>query len=125
MEIDKYGTPTGKYNTIEDVLNWMHTGSWFGWSDPENKIYENIVLFDKSKSIPTEKELTDALTKQRADFDAVEYQRKREREYPMLESLVVALAEKAEGDSTMWDDLTAKRAAVKTKWPKDNSGPVE
>ena len=43
----------------------------------------------------------------------------------MLESLVVALAEKTEGDSTMWDDLTAKRAAVKTKWPKDNSGPVE
>ena len=49
----------------------------------------------------------------------------RRKEYPKYNQIIVALAEKAEGDSTMWDEITAKRAAVKTKWPKDNSGPVE
>ena len=54
-----------------------------------------------------------------------EVSRNREAEYPSIHDVTVALAEKAEGDSTMWDEITAKRTAVKTKWPKDNSGPVE
>ena len=46
------------------------------------------------------------------------YVRKRKLEYPSIEEVTVALAEKTEGDSTMWDDITAKRAAIKTKYPK-------
>ena len=54
------------------------------------------------------------------EWDAKEYSRNREAEYPRIEELTVALYET--------DDMAAideKRAAVKTKWPKDNSGPVE
>ncbi|SVC97567.1 uncharacterized protein METZ01_LOCUS350421, partial [marine metagenome] len=39
-------------------------------------------------------------------------------EYPSIKDVTVALAEKAEGDSTMWDEVTAKRQAIKTKYPK-------
>ena len=54
----------------------------------------------------------------KAEKDALAYQGKRREEYPSLEDVTVALAEKAEGDSTMWDEITAKRQAIKIKYPK-------
>ncbi len=47
------------------------------------------------------------------------YLEKRKEEYPSIEDVTVALAEKAEGDSTMWDEITVKRQAVKEKYPKE------
>jgi hypothetical protein len=47
------------------------------------------------------------------------YSDKRKEEYPSIEDVTVALAEKAEGDSTMWDEITVKRQAVKEKYPKE------
>ena len=38
----------GRYNHIEDVLATLHSGQWFGWSDPDNKVYENLVILDDS-----------------------------------------------------------------------------
>ncbi|HCU99184.1 MAG: hypothetical protein CL886_00200 [Dehalococcoidia bacterium] len=118
----------GRYTHIEDVLINLHDGQWFSWSDPYNKVYANLKLSEKMGvdgklvdnpySLPTEKELTDALAKQQADFDALEYSRKRASEYPSIKDVIVALAEKEEGDSAMWDDITAKRQAVKTKYKK-------
>ena len=85
---------TGRYNHIEDVLVKLHTGQWFTWSDTKNKIYANLKLtekmwvsgklIDNPHSLPTEKELTDALAKQQSDFDALEYSRKRASEYPSI-----------------------------------------
>ena len=54
----------------------------------------------------------------KAEMDALAYQGKRQEEYPSIEDVTVALAEKAEGDSTMWDEITAKRQAIKIKYPK-------
>ena len=97
---------SGRYNHIEDVLVNLHDGQWFGWSDVNNKIYANLVIHDGSKS------LTDALAKQQSDFDALDYARKREAEYPSIQECVHAILD---------DDLTAlqkKRQAIKTKYPK-------
>jgi|APSaa5957512535_1039671.scaffolds.fasta_scaffold423909_2 hypothetical protein len=52
------------------------------------------------------------------ELAATQYQRDREAEYPAMNDLIVALAEKAEGNDTMWLDITAKRQAVKVKHPK-------
>jgi hypothetical protein len=46
------------------------------------------------------------------------YQDRRRVEYPSIDEVTVALAEKEEGDSTMWVEVTAKRQAVKLKYPK-------
>ena len=54
------------------------------------------------------------------EWDSLEYQRDRKAEYPTIEELTVALY-----DTDDKAALETKRAAVKTKWPKDNSGPVE
>ena len=69
---------------IEDVLVRMHDGQWFGWSNSKNKIYENLIILDNTKTKPTEKSLTDALAKQQNDFDALEYSRNRAKQYPEL-----------------------------------------
>ena len=55
-----------------------------------------------------------------AEYDAQEYARNRQVEYPTIVELTISLFDA--GDKAA---LVAKRAAVKTKWPKDNSGPVE
>ena len=112
----------GRYDHIEDVLIQLHIdkGQWFGWSDSKNKIYANLILHNDSITKPTEKSLTDALAKQQSDFDAQEYARNRAEEYPSIVELTIALY-----DTDDKAAIETKRAAVKEKWPKDNSGPVE
>ncbi len=108
----------GKYDHIEDVLVNLHTGQWFGWSDPNNKVYENLIIHDESKDKPSKKLLEDELKKQQDEFDAKSYARAREAQFPSITDVVVALAEKEEGDNTMWQEITAQRAKVKSDNPK-------
>ena len=60
---------TGRANHIEDYLAQLHTGQWFGWSDSKNKVYANLVIYDDSKTKPTEQECTDGLATMQSDFD--------------------------------------------------------
>lgn len=43
---------------------------------------------------------------------------KRSLEYPSIKDVVVALAEKEEGNDAMWLEITQQRQAVKAKYPK-------
>ena len=108
-----------RYDHIEDVLVTLHSGQWFGWSDSQNKVYANLVIHNSDYDKPTEKSLTDALTKEQSDFDAQEYARNRQAEYPDWGSQL----------NKIYDDGLTKWKSemvdpVKAKWPKDNSGPV-
>ena len=60
--------PDGRPDHIEDYLVTVRTGQWFGWSDPDNKIYTNIIVHDKG-SKPTEKQCTDGLAALQAAWD--------------------------------------------------------
>ncbi len=53
---------------IEDVLLTLHSGQWFGWSDPTNKVYANLVIHSADAK-PTESDLTTALASQQTAFD--------------------------------------------------------
>ena len=53
-----------------------------------------------------------------AEYEANQYQRDRAEQYPSITDVVVALAEKEEGDDTMWQEITAQRAKVKADNPK-------
>ena len=75
---------TGRADHIEDVLMHLHTGQWFGWSDPMNKVYGNLIIHNSDYDKPTEKELTDALAQAQNDFDAQDYARNRNAEYPAV-----------------------------------------
>jgi len=59
-------------DNIEDYLVSLHTGQWFGWIDSKNKIYENLIIHDDSKTKPTEQECIDGLAQLQSDYDTAE-----------------------------------------------------
>jgi len=56
---------------IENYLVTVRGGQWFGWSDPKNKIYANLIIHDGG-SKPTEKECTDGLAALQTAYDNAE-----------------------------------------------------
>jgi len=83
--------PNSKYTLRGDVLEWDN-------SNEEAK--------------PSDTEIANEVTRLQAEYDAKEYQRKRQAEYPTIEECVHAIL-----DDNL-TDLQAKRTAVKEKYPK-------
>ena len=73
---------------------------------------ENGFTFLNGQTPPTEKEIDTEVKRLQAEYDAQEYSRKREAEYPSIEECVHAIL-----DDDL-DALQAKRAEIKTKYPK-------
>ena len=84
---------------------------------------EFVSCSNKTKSItrwlspditePTQAEIDAEMKLLQAEYDAQEYARKRQAEYPSIEELVVALY-----DTDDKSAIEAKRAEVKKKYPK-------
>ena len=70
--------------------------------------------FHDGQTSPTEEQIQAV----QDDYDSKKYQRDRQTEYPSIQDVVVALAEKEEGDDTMWQEITALRQKVKSDNPK-------
>ena len=62
---------------------------------------------------PTEEQINTAIEQMQTEYDAQEYARKREAEYPSIAELTIALYDDADKEA-----LVAKRNAVKLKYPK-------
>jgi hypothetical protein len=94
-------------DTDARVSNWFkicpdgYKGEWVG------DTYTFVLI-----PPPTQDEL-DAELDAKVKFDALQYQRDRETEYPTIADLVVALY-----DTDDKSAVEAKRAAVKLKYPK-------
>lgn len=73
--------------------------------------------FDESPQ-PTEEAIQAKIDELQAEYDALQYQRDRASQYPSIQDVVVALAEKEEGNDTAWQEITAQRAKVKSDNPK-------
>jgi len=103
---------------IEDVLMGLHTGQWFGWSDSKNKVYENLVIHGGQEK-PTQEFLESELARLQSEYDAQDYARNRQAEYPSTDDLIVALWENVvEERASAVVSLEADRQAVKAKYPK-------
>ena len=70
-------------------------------------------IFIDGQTPPIEEEVQTKLAELQAEFDAQEYARNRELEYPTVQELVVALYD--EDDKAA---IEAKRAEIKAKYPK-------
>ena len=68
----------GRPDHIEDYLVKVRTGQWFGWSDPSNKIYANLIVHDGG-SKPSESDCTSGLATLQAAWDEENKQYKLER----------------------------------------------
>ena len=65
---------------------------------------------------PTSKsELETEISRIETEYDAQEYARKRQAEYPSIQECVHAILD---NDNNELDTLQAKRAEIKTKYPK-------
>ena len=73
---------------------------------------ENIITYHSGQTEPTQEELSAELERLQAEYDAQDYARKREAEYPSLQECIHAILD------DQLDALQAKRASIKTKYPK-------
>jgi len=62
---------------------------------------------------PSDEEINNEVIRLQAEYDALEYSRKREAEYPSIQDLVVALYDTEDKAA-----IEAKRAEIKLKYPK-------
>ena len=102
---------TGRADHIEDYLVTVRTGQWFGWSNPKNKVYANLIVHDGGTK-PSEADCTNGLKALQDAYDAKDYARKRQAEYP---SVVDQL------DDIYHNGIDAWKATIKTtkdKYPK-------
>ena len=102
---------TGRADHIEDYLVTVRTGQWFGWSNPKNKVYANLIVHDGGTK-PSEADCTNGLKALQDAYDAKDYARKRQTEYP---SVVDQL------DDIYHNGIDAWKATIKTtkdKYPK-------
>ena len=73
---------------------------------------DGIIYYLDGQKPPTDSEIDAEVIRLQAEFDALAYARKREAEYPSVQECVHAILD----DDV--DALQAKRADIKTKYPK-------
>ena len=83
------------------------------------------VVFDEQDAAEDSKIRAEADAVAQVDIDFMysslpEWEQRRMKEHPTEQELLIALYDTEDKAA-----IDAKRAAVKAKWPKDNSGPIE
>lgn len=92
--------PNSEWTLRGDVLEWI----------------------DSVQTEPTQADIQAEITRLQAEYDAQEYARNRQAEYPAVGDQLDMIYKDNKNSTTTHKDAVE---AVKTKWPKDNSGPVE
>ena len=84
--------PDGRPDHIEDYLITVRKGQWFGWSDPDNRIYANLIVHDGG-SKPSESDCTNGVAALQTAWDLENDSYKSQRRlgvgstsgYPLIE----------------------------------------
>ena len=71
---------------------------------------------------PSEEDIQAKIDEFEAEWTATEYARNRQSEYPIMGDQMDMMYKDTKNSTTTHADAVE---AVKTKWPKDNTGPVE
>ena len=76
----------GRADHIEDYLVTVRDQQWFGWSNPKDKVYANLIVHDGGAK-PTEADCTNGLKalQDAWDLENNSYKSKRRAEYPSIE----------------------------------------
>ena len=82
------------------------------------RVIEETLHWEDESPQPTEEAIQTKIIELQAEYDSKQYQRDRASQYPSITDVVVALAEKEEGNDAMWQEITAQRAKVKSDNPK-------
>ena len=94
-----------RIEAVHNLFSRVH--HWDG--DKFYSIDGGEIIFSSSE----QKQIDDEVVRLQSEYDAQEYARNRQAEFPSIQDLVVALY-----DTDDKADIEAKRAAVKLKYPK-------
>ena len=86
-----------------------------------NTVNYNSINWNKGTPIIPKADIDAKIIELEAEWVAQEYSRERKAEYAALNQMELIADDAINGTST----LDAAITAIKTKWPKDNSGPIE
>jgi len=106
--IDVSGKPKALLR-LRPGASWSYINGVLDWQDTE-------------QTEPTEAEIDAEVIRLQAEYDAQEYARNRASEYPSRGDQFDMIYKDTKNSTTTHADAVE---VVKTKWPKDNSGPVE
>ena len=81
---------------------------------------DGSIHYHDGQTPPTDLEIDAELKRLQEEYDAQAYARNRKEEYDVLNQLELISDDDVNGTTTHKDAI----AAIKAKWPKDNSGPV-
>ena len=81
----------------------------------------NTYVYHDGQTPPTQSEIDAEIIRLQAEYDAQEYARNRASEYPSNGDQWDMIYKDNKNSTTTHADAVE---TVKTKWPKDNSGPV-
>ena len=84
--------------------------------------YEGLEWMDSEQTKPTESAIATEVIRLQAEFDAQLYARNRAAEYPSQGDQNDMMYKDTKNSTTTHADAVE---SVKTKWPKNNTGPVE
>ena len=76
------------------------------------------ITYHDGQTPPSNSEIDAEVIRLEKEYSDNEYARNRQAEYPLITDVTVALAEKMEGNGQMWDEITALRLDVKSRFPK-------
>ena len=83
---------------------------------------DGIIRYHSGQTPPTEAEIDTEVIRLQAEYDAQEYARNRVAEYPSQGDQNDMMYKDTKNSTTTHAEAVE---AVKTKWPKNNTGPVE
>tara|TARA_Y100001973_G_scaffold32996_1_gene49617 strand:+ start:698 stop:1021 length:324 start_codon:yes stop_codon:yes gene_type:complete len=101
---------------IERYLITVRSGQWFGWSDPSNKIYANLIVHDGG-SKPSEADCTNGLKalQDAWDLENDSYKSKRREAYASIKEQLDQLYWDKKNGTNKWVEAIDK---VKSDNPK-------
>lgn len=79
---------------------------------------KNVQLFVEGVSLPTKDEIEAEVARLESEWEAKEYQRLRQPEYPSMDVLADALYWQQQGDNSKMQEYLAAVQQVKNKYPK-------
>jgi len=83
--------------------------------------FDGLEWLDTKQTKPTKAEIDAEVIRLEAEYDAQEYARNRQAEYPSTGDQLDMMYKDTKNSTTTHADAVE---VVKTKWPKNNTGPV-
>ena len=102
---------------LDFYLAHIHEGQWFGLKDPsKGHVYENILVLDDTKTLPSKEECEAGIIALQAEWDARAINQQRQSAYQAESDPV--FFEWQEGVATK-EDWLAKKQEIKERFPKE------